>query len=133
MKTQNLQEQKEKLEKQLKEVNAKIKEEKNKVDFIVIDGWAYETKEHNFNQKLGDVQIPEGKELWLPSECWKFYENKELREKLNLKDCWFFVQQVRENTKDVARFCAGSGRVDLWTCYSYGSDSSLGVRFKWKV
>lgn len=127
-------------EKQLEEAENLVKkikseiEEKNKVDFIVIDGWAYETKEHDFDKKLSDIQIPEGKELWLPSETWKFYEDKNLREKLNLSNCWFFIKQVRENTKDVARFYSDGGCADLSTgCYSDDSYSTLGVRWKWKV
>jgi len=105
-----------------------------KEDFIVIDGWAYETKEHDFDKELGDIKIPKGKELWLPSECRKFYEDKKLREKLNLSDCWFFVKQVRDNTTDVAGFGAGSVGAGF-NCYwspTY-SNPSLGVRFKWKV
>lgn len=118
----------------VKKLEAEIEAEKNKVDFIVIDGWAYETHEHDFNKKLSEIKIPEGKELWLPSECWKFYEDENLREKLNLSDCWFFVKQGRENTTDVARFYADSFGADLY-CYRdpSGSISSLGIRFKWKV
>jgi len=105
-----------------------------KEDFIVIDGWAYETKEHDFDKKLSNIEIPKGKELWLPSECRKFYEDKKLREKLNLSDCWFFVKQVKDNTKDVAWFDADSG----WAFFNCGrvptfANLSLGVRFKWKV
>lgn len=115
-------------------LKSEIETEKNKVDFIIIDGWAYETKEHDFNKRLGEIPIPEGKELWLPSETWRFYEDKKLREQLNLSDCWFFVKQVRENTTEVARFCADSDGVYLDTGYnSGGSNSTLGVRFKWKV
>jgi len=107
---------------------------KNASDEVIIDGWAYEKKEHDFNKKLSEIKIPEGKELWLPSECLRFYENKELREKLNLNNCWFFVKQIRENTDDVAGFVANSGGAYLY-CYrgpSYSS-ASLGVRFKWRV
>lgn len=133
-KKQQIQEKIKSLQNDLAEIEVKEEAEKNKVEFIVIDGWAYETKEHNFNKKLGDIKIPEGKELWLPSECWKFYEDKDLREKLNLKKCWFFVQQVRDNTSDVARFYAYSGGVYLDAgCDSGDSVSALGVRFKWKV
>ena len=131
---QKIQEQIKKLQTELADIETKEEQEKNKVDFIIIDGYAYETKEHDFNKKLGDIRIPEGKELWLPSECWKFYENKSLRKRLNLSDCWLFVKQVRKDTTDVARFCAGSNGVNLGTDYdSDYSYSALGVRFKWKV
>ena len=124
----------EKLQKELEDIEAKEEAEKNKVDFIVIDGWAYETKEHDFNKELSEIKIPKGKELWLPSECYKFYEDKELRKKLNLNNCYFFVKQIIENTSDVARFNAYSFYADLGcgmdSNYSY---STLGVRFKWKV
>ena len=134
MSIEKLEKKRDKLKKDLADVESKIETEKNKVDFIVIDGWAYETKEHDFNKELAEITIPEGRELWLPSECWKFYEDKNLREKLNLEDCWFFVRQVRDNTSDVARFFAGSVRVGLGAGYgSRDSYSTLGVRFKWKV
>ena len=105
-----------------------------KEDFIVIDGWAYEIKEHDFDKKLSDIEIPNGKELWLPSECWKFYEDKKLREKLNLNDCQFFVKQVRDNTTDVAWFGADSDVANFY-CGRYPTYTfpGLGVRFKWKV
>jgi hypothetical protein len=122
------------LQDKLADIEAKEEAEKNKVDFIVIDGWAYETKEHDFNKKLSEIKIPNGKELWSPSDCFRMYENKELREKLNLKDCWFFVKQIKEDTTDVARFYAYSYGVYFRTYYdSDYSYSSLGVRFKWKV
>jgi hypothetical protein len=122
------------LQEKLKQIQERKEVEKNKVDFIVIDGWAYETQDHDKGKELSEIKIPGGKELWLPSECWKFYENKELRDKLNLSDCWFFVKQIRENTSDVARFYADSVSVDLGTDYdSDDSGSYLGVRFKWKV
>ena len=99
-----------------------------KEDFIVIDGWAYEIKEHDFDKKLSDIEIPNGKELWLPSECWKFYEDKKLREKLNLSDCWFFVKQVKDNTKDVARFFAYSDRANFYCDWvPTGANPCIGV------
>lgn len=123
-----------KAEELVTKLKVKLEAEKNKVGFIVIDGWAYETKEHDFNKELGNIIIPEGKELWLPSETFKFYEDKKLREQLNLSKCYFFVKQIRENTTDIARFCAYSSYCSLgWGYYSGGCDSTLGVRFKWKV
>ena len=122
------------LQSQLAEIEAKEEANKNKVDFIVIDGWAYETKEHDFNKKLSEIEIPKGKELWLPSECYKFYENKELRNKLSLSECWFFVKQIKENTINVARFVAFSDWANLYCSWRPGNSyPSLGVRFKWKV
>ena len=133
---ENTQDKLTKAEELVKELKAQLEEEKNKVEFIVIDGWAYETKEHDFNKTLSEIQIPKEKELWLPSEVWKFYEDKKLKTKLNLNDCWFFVKQVRENTSDVARFFAdsGSGGAGL-LCGRNPSyrGAGLGVRFKWKV
>ncbi len=124
----------EKKEAELETLKEKREAEKNKVNFIVIDGWAYETKEHDFNKELGDIEIPKGRELWLPSEVYRFYEDKNLKEKLNLSKCWFFVRQVREDTTDVARFYANSGCASLnWGMVSSDSYSYLGVRFKWKV
>ena len=123
-----------KKESELSELKQQLEVEKSKVDFIVINGWAYEIKDHDFNKKLSDIKIPAGKELWHPSECFNLYDDKKLREQLNLSDCWFFVKQVRENTTDVARFYADSVWVNVDS--SYGSDyrdSDLGVRFKWRV
>ena len=133
-KKQEIQDKIKELQSQLAEIEAKEEANKNKVDFIVIDGWAYETKEHDFNKKLSEIEIPKGKELWLPSECYKFYENKELRNKLSLSECWFLVKQIKENTINVASFDATSGRAYL-DCVRHPDDSgpSLGVRFKWKV
>ena len=126
----NIDKQIEKKESELKTLKEKKEIEKNKVDFIVIDGWAYETKEHHFNEKLGDIKIPKGKELWLPSEVCKFYEDKKLKEKLNLSECYFFVKQMRANTSDVARFGAGSVRAILgFHRGPSGRVSVLGVRW----
>lgn len=134
MNKQKIQDKIAKLQEELKQLEAKEEEEKNKVSYIVIDGWAYETKEHDFNKKLSDIKIPEGKELLLPSECFRFYEDKDLRKKLNLLDCWFFVKQIRENTSDVAGFCTYSDGVDFRAGYYSGSSGpSLGIRYKWRI
>ncbi len=134
MRTQDIQKQINKKEKELTTLKEKLDIERNKVDFIIINGWAYEIKEHDFNKELGDIKIPKGKELWLPSETLKFYEDKKLKEKLNLSKCYFFLKQIREDTKDVARFYAYSDYACLdcdWdSSYSF---SNLGVRFKWRA
>ena len=95
-----------------------------------INGIEYEIESHDFDKKLSDIKIPKGWRLWKAHECWLFYEDKKLRKEMNLEDCWFFVEQPRDNTSDVAGFDAGSGRAYL-DCYWGPLDtySSLGVRF----
>ena len=99
---------------------------------IIIDGIEYETEDHDFNKKLSDIKIPEGWRLWTAEECIKLKNwNDKNKNKLNLKDCWFFIKQPFDFNKDlVARFIAGSGWVGL-NCYrnSSNSNSDLGVRF----
>jgi predicted nucleotide-binding protein (sugar kinase/HSP70/actin superfamily) len=133
MKTQDkLKQQIEKLQSKLKLLEEKELEEKNKVDFIVVDGWAYETKDHDFNKKLSDIQISRGKKLWTYEDCIKLYNN--YKDKLNLNDCWFYIKQPLNQQDTVAWFGANSGRaiLDCVRLPAY-SNSSLGVRFKWKV
>ena len=59
------------------------------------------------------------------------------QEEFNLNDTWEFVQQIDKISKKkgyVARFCAGSVRVDLGAyCGSDFSDSALGVRYVRKI
>ena len=123
--------------KKAEELKLKLEQEKNKTDFIEIDGWAYETKEHDFNKTLDEIKIPEGKELWTAEDCIRLSNNAIDCFKLGLKDCWFFIKQpfeFNENNGYVARFNAGSGRAGLYCDrIRSGSDAELGVRFKWKV
>ena len=95
----------------------------------IIDGIEYEIETHDFGKRLSQIKIPKGWRLWKPSECWKFYEDKELRKIMNLEDCWFFVFNPTED-QFVARFDAYSGGADLY-CGGNPADtgSSLGVRF----
>jgi hypothetical protein len=118
----------------VEKLKAEIEAEKNKVKFIVIDGWAYETKEHDFNKKLSEIKIPEGKELWNVSDFEKF--SLEDWNNLNLKKCWFYIKYpfAYNQFNSVAWFYAGSDWA-YFNCYRdpSGSDASLGVRFKRKV
>jgi hypothetical protein len=126
-----------KLQKSLKEIEAKEETEKNKVSTIEIDGWEYENKEHGFNETLSEIKILKGWELWTYEDCIKLHNNENFRKALNLGDCWFFIEQPFSFNKEkgfVARFYADSDRADL---YCNGgptvTNSSLGVRFKRKV
>ena len=131
MNKKQLKEKIDKLQKQLSEIEAK---KKNKAKLIKIGNYLYETKEHDFNKLLSEIKFPKNAKLWLPSECIKFYEDKKLRNKLNLKDCWFFVKSSLDDMKAVARFGASSDRINLNCDGSPGCrGSSLGVRFKFKV
>ena len=128
------------LEKEKAKIDEKIKllkEQKDKVDFIVIDGWAYETKEHDFSKTLSQIKIPKGKELWTYEDCIKLHNNPNFRKSLNLETCWFFIKQhfkLNEEKNFVEWFIAGSGGADL-NCNGDSDDSysSLGIRLKWKV
>ena len=106
---------------------------KEKVKTIKIGNWEYEIETHDFGKKLGEIKIPKGWELWKPSDCWRFYEDKKLRKKMNVEDCWFFVFNPFKDGR-VARFGADFGGAYLY-CYRYPDDSgsSLGVRFKRKL
>jgi hypothetical protein len=126
-----------KLQEELKQMEAKEEAEKNKVDFIVINGYAYETKDHDFDKHLKDMSIPKNKELWTSEDCIKSYNNLKFRKLLNLNDCWFYIKQPFDFNKEqgfVARFNASSDRAYL-NCNGSPTDSgaSLGVRFKWRV
>lgn len=104
-------------------------------NYIVIEGWAYETETHDKNKLLREIEIPEGKQLWEASDFEKFGA-KEF-DKLKLWDDWFFIKQPIKAMAEkgyVARFVAGSGWAVL-VCDGDPSDrgASLGVRFKWKV
>lgn len=99
----------------------------------IIDGIEYECETHDFGKKLSEIKIPKGWRLWTIEECAKLHNNKKWREKLNLKDCWFFFEQplkINDEGGYVAWFGADSGWADL-DCGRYPSvtDSSLGVRF----
>lgn len=104
-------------------------------DTLIIDGWEYETEDHDFDKELKDIQIPKGWELWTIQDCIKLHNSH--KKELNLEDCWFYIkQEFKLNVeKDyVAGFYANSDWANL-NCGGVPSDtgSSLGVRFKRKV
>lgn len=127
---QEKQEQIDKLNRDIEE----LKKDLDKVTTIIIDGYEYETKTHNFNKCLKDIVIPKGWELWTVSDFEKF--SLKDWDNLNLKDDWFFIKYpfAFNPNNYVARFYAGSGRTVL-NCYGGPTDSisSLGVRFKRKI
>lgn len=93
----------------------------------------YETETHDFNKKLSDITIPKGWRLWRYDECVKLHNDKKLRKKLNIEECWFFIKQpfkFNEEKGYVARFDANSDGALLY-CGGNPEDSgsSLGVRF----
>lgn len=103
----------------------------------VINGVEYETETHDFNKTLAEIEIPKGWRLWTAEECIKLHNDLSARQNLNLKDCWFFIQQPFVFNKEsgfVARFLADSGGAGLG-CYGGPTIaySSLGVRFAREV
>ena len=100
---------------------------------IKIRNTEYETETHNFDKNLSEITIPNGWRLWTAQECIEFYNDVELRKKLNLEDCWFFIKQpfiFNEEEKFVARFSANLYGADL-DCERdpYYHTSRIGVRF----
>jgi hypothetical protein len=128
---------KEKLEKELIEINKQIELEKNKVTTKIVKlsmgTYKIETKIHNFNKTYAECEkdCPKG---W---EIITYPILQELRntqpEEFNLLSTWEFVQnpdKIRKEKKEVAWFVANSGGAYLDCCrvptISY---SSLGVRY----
>jgi len=101
-----------------------------KAKTVIVDNVEYEVEETQKGKKYSEIKIPKGWRLWEPEESVKLYKDKKLRKKLNLEDCWFFVQSRCFLPKYVARFGADSDRAGL-NCYGYPQDSGsgLGVRF----
>jgi len=137
MNIQQINEKIKKLNKQKAEILAKQEAEKNKVNTLIIDGFEYETKTHDFNKCLKDIIIPKGWRLWTMAECIKLHNNPNYRKILELEDCWFFIKQPFEFNKEkgsVARFDANSGVAYLNCSWSPDDhDAGLGVRFVRKV
>lgn len=114
-------------EKKLLELKAKLE----KQNTIIIGNVEYETKTHDYNKKLSEINITKGWRLWKVSDFEKF--SLEDWDKLNIKDDWFFIEQPFAYNKEkgyVARFDADSG----WAVLDCGrgpsdSDSALGVRW----
>lgn len=122
-----------KLECQLNDLIEKEDQEMNKANWFQVGDYEYETKEHDFNNKLSSIKIPKGYRLWTSEECITFHNDPKLRKILNLEDCWFFIQQpfaFNQLNNLVAWFYAYSGRAvlgcDGGPTYA---DASLGVRF----
>ena len=97
---------------------------------VIVGNVEYGVEETQKGIIYKDIKIPEGWRLWEPEESVKLYKDKKLRKKLNLEDCWFFVQSRYFLPKYVARFWADSGWADLGCGRNpQDSDSDLGVRF----
>jgi hypothetical protein len=90
-----------------KHCGQKLPEEVKKV---VVDGWEYDTKDSQLGTSFEKIKIPNGSELWTAEDTIKLYNDRKLRKKLNLEDCWFWVKHPYEtsNKKNVARFRADS-------------------------
>jgi hypothetical protein len=104
---------------------------------IVVDGYEYDVETIQLGKSFDDIIIPEGYELWTHEDCIKLHSNKELRKKLNLVDCWFWIVQPFVFSKDkdyVTWFNTSFHRANI-TCNVDQSYLSvhLGVRFKRKV
>ena len=103
-------------------------------NIIIIDGYEYETKTHDFNKCLKDIKIPKGWELWRVSDFEKF--SLKDWDTLNLKEAWFFIKYpFAYNPNDfVAGFITLSDGASF-NCFRFptSSGSSLGVRFKRKI
>jgi hypothetical protein len=131
---ENKQKEIDKLNRDIEELKKDLEIQNNKVNTIIIDGYEYETKTHDFNKCLNDIKIPKGWELWETADFQKF--SLENWNKLNLKEAWFYIKYpFAYNQKDyVAWFDANSAGAFL-NCYGNPtySGASLGVRFKRKV
>ena len=100
---------------------------------IIIEDVEYTATDEQKGKLLSKIIIPKGWRLWTYKECVKLHNNISWRKKLNLKDCWFFINDIFELNKAngyVMRFVADSGREGL-VCYGDPavSYSGLGVRF----
>lgn len=111
-----------------------LKKDLNKVTTVIINGYEYETKTHDFNKCLKDIVIPKGWELWSISDFEKF--SLKDWDTLNLKDDWFYIKYpfAYNPNNYVAWFGADSDRAYLGCNWNPSvSDASLGVRFVRKV
>jgi hypothetical protein len=101
---------------------------------IIIGDYEYETKTHDFDKCLKDIEIPKGWELWSVSDFEKF--SLKDWDTLNLKDAWFFIKYpfAFNPNNYVSRFVAYSGRAYFF-CYGDPAchGGGLGVRFKRKI
>ena len=98
---------------------------------VIVGNVEYEVEETQKGIIYKDIKIPKGWRLWEPEETVKLHKDKKLRKKLNLEDCWFFVQSRYFLPKYVARFGADSDRADLNCDWNpRNSYSGLGVRFR---
>jgi len=101
---------------------------------IIIGDYEYETKTHDFDKCLKDIEISKGWELWSVSDFEKF-SLKDL-DNLNLKDNWFYIKYpfAFNPNNYVSGFFADSGGADF-ICYWDPTIhiDRLGVRFKRKV
>ena len=98
---------------------------------VIHDGKEYTIEDEQEGRKYSEIVVPKGWKLWEPEDVVRLHKDEKLRKKLNLNDCWFFVESKYYLPKYVARFFANSGRVFLicdWDPVS--SNSSLGVRFR---
>lgn len=125
------------LEEKKKQILAEEQKKKDKVTSIKVKlsmgTYEIETKIHHLNETYAECEkdCPKG---W---EIATYPILQELRntqpETFNLLDTWEFVQnpdKIRKDKGEVARFCAYSGNCSLGCgYYSYGCDSTLGVRY----
>jgi len=100
---------------------------------IIIEDVEYTATDEQKGKLLSKIIIPKGWRLWTYEECVKLHNNISWRKKLNLKNCWFFINDIFELNKDngyVMRFFANSDWASL-DCDKYPTivDSGLGVRF----
>lgn len=97
----------------------------------IINGVEYETETHDFGKELSEIKIQKGWRLWTAEECIKLHNSH--KKVLNLKDCWFFIEQPFSSNKErssVAWFIASSDGAGLDCDWDpQVSDSALGVRF----
>jgi len=122
----SIQEKQDKLNRDIEE----LKKDLEKVKFIVMDGWAYETKDHDFDKTYNEIlnSIPKNKQLWDKDDCIKLYEDN----RFNLKYCWFWIERIFKDKS--ARF--GASSVGANFCCGRNPTSSyasLGVRYKWRM
>jgi hypothetical protein len=96
----------------------------------IINGYEYTIKDEQKDKSFNEIVIPKGWKLWSISDIESF--TLEQWNKLNLKDCWFFIKYpfICNPNNYVARFYVGSYRAYL-NCIRDPTyhNPSLGVRF----
>ena len=134
---EQLKQQKELIEKQIKDLEEREKSEQSKNEWLYIPKLKIEvqTKIHHLDKTLAEARqdLKEGQEV-ISYEQIQWLRNSKYAEQLNLINTWEFVypnpDKISENNNYVVRFYADSNGAIL-DCYwnPASANSALGVRF----